>query len=68
MVVNLHGPQLGYVLRVSVGNSEMDPDSALEMGQCSEIRMERNSGHEMGVSSEIFSRTLAQVSGRVDGC
>ena len=28
-VGNLNGPQLSYVLRVVVGNSEMDPDSAI---------------------------------------
>ena len=26
---NLNGPQLGYVLQVFVGNSEVDPDSAI---------------------------------------
>ena len=29
VVGNLIGPQIGYVLRVCVGNSEMDPDSAI---------------------------------------
>ena len=29
VVGNLNGPQLGYVLRVVVGNSKMDPDSAI---------------------------------------
>ena len=29
VVGNLNGPQLGYVLQVFVGNSEMDPDSAI---------------------------------------
>ena len=26
---NLNGPQLGYMLRVSIGNYEIDPDSAI---------------------------------------
>ena len=29
VVGNLNGPQLCYALWVSVGNSEMDPDSAI---------------------------------------
>ena len=29
VVGNLNEPQLGYVLRVSVGNSKMDPDWAI---------------------------------------
>ena len=29
VVGNLNGPQLGYVLRVVVGNSEVDPNSAI---------------------------------------
>ena len=29
VVGNMNGPQLGYVLWVFVGNSEMNPDSAI---------------------------------------
>ena len=29
VVGNLNGPQIGYVLRVVVGNSDMDPESAI---------------------------------------
>ena len=57
VVGNLNGPQLGYVLRFSIGNYEMYPDLAIYTGQCLEIIMERNSGHDMGVSSEICSLT-----------
>ena len=64
---NLNRPQLSYVLRIVVGNSEMDPNSAIWIGQCMEIRMEGNLGHEMEVSLEIFSQIWARGSGRVDG-
>ena len=38
VVGNMNGPQLGYVLRASVGSSEMDPNLTILTGQCSEIR------------------------------
>ena len=57
VVGKLNGPQLVYVLRVVVGNSGIDLYLAIWTGQCIEIRMEGNSGHEMGVSLEIVSQT-----------
>ena len=57
VVGKLNVSQIGYVLQISVGNFEMAPDSAIFTCQCSENGMEMNSGHELGVSSEIFSRT-----------
>ena len=57
VVGNLNGSQIGYVLQIYVGIFEIAPDLAIYTCQCSENGMEMNSGHEMGVSSEIFSRT-----------
>ena len=39
-----------------VVNFQTDPDSAIYTGRWLEIRMERNSGPEMEVSSEIVSQ------------
>ena len=67
-VGNLNGPQLGYVLQFSVGNFEMEPNLAIQTGQCSEIRMERSSGMIWGFSQKIsVGPELREVEGWMVG-
>ena len=46
---NTNGPQLGYVLRVSVGNFEMDPSSVILEDFWLETVRVMCSGHQMEV-------------------